>query len=83
MAEGLLRAMYGYRYDAYSAGVETTTVNPLAIAVMKEIGIDISSQHSKTPQEFQDIIFDVAVTVCDRAKTACPICSKNLSLFHL
>ena len=43
MAESLLRAMYGYRYDAYSAGVEATTINPLAIAVMKEIGIDISS----------------------------------------
>ena len=52
MAEGLLRAIYGDRYEAYSAGVETTTVNPLAIAVMKELGIDISSQHSKTPQEF-------------------------------
>ena len=80
MAEGLLRAIYGDRYEAYSAGVEATTVNPLAIAVMKEIGIDISSQHSKTPQEFQDIIFDVAVTVCDRAKVACPICSTNLEL---
>jgi arsenate reductase len=68
MAEGLLRAIYGDRYEAYSAGVETTTVNPHAIVVMKEIGIDISSQHSKTPQEFQDIIFDLAVTVCDRAK---------------
>jgi len=47
---------------------------------MKEIGIDISSQHSKTPQEFQDTIFDLAVTVCDRAKLACPICSTNLEL---
>jgi arsenate reductase (thioredoxin) len=80
MAEGLLRAIYGDRYEAYSAGVETTTVNPNAIAVMKELGIDISSQHSKTPQEFKDIIFDMAVTVCDRAKVACPICSTNLEL---
>jgi arsenate reductase len=79
MAEGLLRAIYGDRYEAYSAGVETTTVNPNAIVVMKEIGIDISSQHSKTPQEFQDILFDMAVTVCDRAKVACPICT-NLEL---
>lgn len=45
---------------------------------MKEIGIDISSQYSKTPQEFQDIIFDLAVTVCDRAKVACPIIITNL-----
>ena len=80
MAEGLLRAMYGDRYEAYSAGVQATTVNPLAIVAMKEIGIDISSQYSKTPQEFQDIIFDLAVTVCDRAKVACPICSTNLEL---
>jgi arsenate reductase (thioredoxin) len=80
MAEGLLRAMYGDRYEAYSAGVQATTVNPLAIITMKEIGIDISSQYSKTPQEFQDIIFDLAVTVCNRAKVACPICSTNLEL---
>lgn len=80
MAEGLLRAAYGDRYEAYSAGVEASYINPLAIIVMKEIGIDISNQHSKTPLEFQDIIFDVAVTVCDNAKTACPICSTNLEL---
>jgi arsenate reductase (thioredoxin) len=80
MAEGLLRAMYGDRYEAYSAGVRATNVNPLAVIAMEEIGIDISSQYSKTPQEFQDIIFDVAVTVCDNAKTACPICSTNLNL---
>ncbi len=80
MAEGLLKAIYGDRYEAYSAGVEATTVNPYAIIVMKEIGIDISNHRSKTPQEFQDIIFDLAVTVCDRAKVACPICSTNMEL---
>jgi arsenate reductase (thioredoxin) len=78
MAEGLLRSIYGDRYEAYSAGVQATTVNPLAVIAMKEIGIDISSQYSKTPQEFQDIIFDLAVTVCDRAKVACPIIITNL-----
>jgi len=80
MAEGLLRAIYGDRYEAYSAGVEATTVNPHALIVMKEIGIDISSQRSKTPQEFQDTIFDLTVTVCDWAKVACPICSTNMEL---
>jgi arsenate reductase (thioredoxin) len=80
MAEGLLRAIYGDRYEAYSAGVEATTINPHAVLVMKEIGIDISSQRSKTPREFQDIVFDLAVTVCDRTKLACPICSINLEL---
>ena len=80
MAEGFLRAIYGDRYEAYSAGVEATTVDPRAVLVMKEIGIDISSQRSKTSQEFQDTIFDLAVTVCDQAKLACPICSTNLEL---
>src|SRR5665647_180810 len=78
MPEGLLRSVYGDRYEAYSAGVEATTVNPLAVMVMKEIGIDISGQYSKTPQEYQDIIFDLAVTVCDNAKAACPIIITNL-----
>ena len=78
IAEGLLRSMYGDRYEAYSAGVQATSVNPLAIIAMKEIGIDITGQYSKTPQEFQDIIFDVAVTVCDNAKAVCPIVITNL-----
>lgn len=80
MAEGLLRSMYGDRYEAYSAGVVATSVDPRAVLVMKEIGIDISSQRSKSSQEFEDTIFDLAVTVCDRAKQACPICSTNLEL---
>ena len=77
MAEGLLKAIYGDRYEAYSAGVEATKVNPLAIKAMKEIGIDISGQFSKTSQEFQDTIFDVAITVCDNAKAVCPIIITN------
>ena len=47
---------------------------------MKEIGVDISGQHSKTSSEFGDTIFDLAVTVCDRARQACPICSTRLEL---
>ena len=80
MAEGLLRAMYTDRYEAYSAGVEATSVDPRAVLVMKDIGIDISGQRSKSSEEFQDTIFDMAVTVCDRAKQACPICSTDLKL---
>ncbi len=80
MAEGLLRAMYGDRYEVYSAGIEAKTIDPRAVAVMKEIGIDISGQRSKSAEEFQDTIFDLAVTVCDRAKQACPICSTKLEL---
>jgi arsenate reductase (thioredoxin) len=78
MAEGLLRAMRRDVYEAYSAGVISSYVDPRAIKVMIEIGIDISSQRSKTSQEFRDMIFDLAVTVCDRAKQACPIVSVDL-----
>jgi len=78
MAEGLLRAMHGEDYEAYSAGVAATSVDPRAVLVMKEMGIDISSQRSKTSSEFGDTIFDLAVTVCDRARQACPICSTKL-----
>jgi len=80
MAEGLLRAMYPDRYEAYSAGVAATSVDPRAVQAMLEIGIDISDSRSKSFQEFQDIIFDLAVTVCDRAKQACPVCSSELKL---
>ena len=80
MAEGLLRAIYGDRYEAYSAGVEATSVDPRAVLAMKEIGIDITGQRSKSAEEFQDTIFDLAVTVCDRARQACPICSIRLEL---
>ncbi len=80
MAEGILRALYGDRYHAYSAGVEATVVDPRAVSVMREVGIDISGQRSKSAEELGDVIFDLAVTVCDRAKQACPICSTDLDL---
>jgi arsenate reductase len=80
MAEGILRAMHDREYEAYSAGVVATSVDPRAVRVMKEIGIDISGQRSKSSQEFEDTIFDLAVTICNQAKQACPICSTNLEL---
>ena len=80
IAEGLLRAMYGDRYDSYSAGVKATTVDPRAVLAMSEIGIDISAQRSKSSGEFPDTVFDLAVTVCDRARQACPICSTDIKL---
>ena len=79
IAEGLLRAMYGDRYDVYSAGVEASKVDPRAIKVMSEIGIDISGQRSKAMNEYKGILFDLAVTVCDKAKEMCPICGVSLS----
>jgi len=70
MAEGLLRTLYGDCYEVRSAGVQPTMVDP--DAVMKEIGIDISAHRSKSIDEFQDIVFDYVVTVCDNAKRTCP-----------
>lgn len=72
MAEGLLRKSYGQRYIAQSAGIYPTQVHPLAIQVMKEIGIDISHHRSKSIDEFRGSSFDVVVTVCDHAKESCP-----------
>ncbi len=80
MAEALLQAMHGDRYEAYSAGVIATSLDPRAVRAMLEIGIDISAQRSKSSQKFPDTIFDLAVTVCDRAKQACPIFSTQLQL---
>jgi arsenate reductase (thioredoxin) len=72
MAEGLLRFLYRKCYDSYSAGVEQTKVHPLALHVMKEVGIDISNQYSKTVEQYEDRLFDVVVTVCDTARETCP-----------
>ncbi len=72
IAEGLLRTLYGNNYDAYSAGLEPTTLNPYAMEVMKEIGIDLSKQYSKSINDFKEIKFDFVVTVCDNAREACP-----------
>lgn len=73
MAEGLLRAKYGDRYAAFSAGTEETHVRPLAIEVMQEMGIDIRDHTSKTIDSVTaDRVFDIVVTVCDHAREACP-----------
>ena len=71
MAEGILRHLYGDRYEVYSAGTVPTSVKPLAIEVMHEIGIDISHHRSKGFGELTGIDFDVAVNVCDQAKKTC------------
>jgi arsenate reductase (thioredoxin) len=73
MAEGLLRARYGDRYEAFSAGTRQSTVSPHAIAAMKEIGIDISHHHSKTLDNFTGQPIDIAVTLCDNAHRICPV----------
>lgn len=72
MAEGLLRALGGDRFEAHSAGTEATQVRPLAIRAMDELGIDISQQESKTLDRYLDQSFDAVITVCDQANEACP-----------
>ena len=72
MAEGMLRAWAGDRFEAFSAGNVATQVRPLAIRAMAELGIDISAQRSKTVDEYAGQAFDYAITVCDDAKEACP-----------
>ena len=73
MAEGLLREMAGHRFEVLSAGTNPAGVNPLAIEVMQEIGIDISKHRSKNVKEFLGKPIEYVVTVCDRAKESCPI----------
>jgi arsenate reductase len=73
MAEGLLRADFGNEFTVESAGTRATEVRPEAIAVMQEIGIDISGHRSKVVDVFADEAFDAVLTVCDSAREACPI----------
>ena len=72
IAEGLLRYLGDDRYEAYSAGTEATGVRPEAIRVMRELGVDISGQRSKTIGRYLGVAFDVVVTVCDHAAESCP-----------
>lgn len=72
MAEALLRMLYGQRYDSFSAGVIPTEVNPYAVKIMEQVGVDMSPYRSKSIDEFKDIIFDYVVTVCDKARETCP-----------
>jgi len=72
MAEGMLRAWAGDRFEAFSAGTEATQVRQEAVAVMAESGIDIGAQRSKTLEPFLGESFAWLITVCDQAKESCP-----------
>ena len=75
MAEGLLRHDAGDRFEVCSAGTKPGQVRPEAIAVMRELGIDISGHRSKHVDEFKAQPFDYVLTVCDSAKESCPVYS--------
>ena len=72
MPEALLRALYGDRYEAYSAGTEPSWLHRYAIKVMAEIGIDLSPHRCKSVEAFRGREFDYVVTVCDHAKETHP-----------
>ena len=72
MAEGILKNLYGDRFEVYSAGTEPSRVNPYAIRAMEEIGIDISGQSSKALEKFQGMEFDYVITLCGGEGETCP-----------
>ncbi|MHA1131574.1 MAG: arsenate reductase ArsC [Candidatus Helarchaeota archaeon] len=83
MAEGLLRNFGGDTYDVYSAGSEPAVqVNPLAIEIMKEIGLNISDKYPKHIKKFLNHDFDYVITLCDNARKACPIFPKKTVNIH-
>ncbi len=82
IAEGYLRSFAGDRASVYSAGVETHGVNPKAIQIMLEGGIDISKHTSNNIDEFKDIPFDFVITVCDNARERCPFFPTMAMKFH-
>jgi arsenate reductase (thioredoxin) len=82
MAEAYLRHFAGSRAEIYSAGIEAHGVNPRAIAILKEDGIDISSHTSDLIQKYSGERFDWVITVCDNAKERCPIFSNAVKMIH-
>jgi arsenate reductase len=82
MAEGLLNALYGDCYEAYSAGIEPSSLNPYVVKAMAEIDIDISSNLTKSVEEFKEKEFDFVITVCDQAKEACPFFPGGKKYIH-
>jgi arsenate reductase len=82
MAEGLLRHDAGDRFAVFSAGIKPSHVRPEAIAVMRELGIDISGHRSKSVDEFTGQPFEYVLTVCDNARESCPIFPGKAAAIH-
>lgn len=82
MAEGLLRALGGDRFEVASAGVEPGALHPLAVRAMAEIGVDISSHEAKSVDRFVGIEFDYVITVCDAAAERCPVFPGAVKRLH-
>ncbi len=82
IAEGYLRLFAGDKAEVYSAGIETHGVNPRAIQIMNEDGVNISKHTSNNVKEYSSISFDYIVTVCDNAKERCPYFPSTAKRFH-
>lgn len=83
MAEGWARHLKGACIEAWSAGTQTHGLNPHAVAVMAEAGVDISHHHSKLLEELKQVPFDWVVTVCDAANESCPVFPGTVNRFHV
>ncbi len=83
MAEGIVNHFLGQSFQAFSAGTEATKVNPRAIAIMAEIGIDITGHHSKTMDEFSGESFDYVITLCGDANEKCPLFFGGVERMHI
>jgi arsenate reductase (thioredoxin) len=83
MAEGWARALKGDCVEAYSAGLETHGLNPRAMKVMAEAGVDISGHRSKHVDELKAVAFDYVVTVCDNAHESCPLFPGRTRVVHV
>ncbi|HEY7936972.1 MAG TPA: arsenate reductase ArsC [Candidatus Limnocylindrales bacterium] len=82
IAEALLQRYGGDDFEVHSAGTEATRVNPLAVQVLGELGIDWSHARSKVIGEFLDQQFDYVITVCDRARATCPVFPGSMNSLH-
>lgn len=82
MAEGLMRHLRGEEFEIFSAGSEPKGIHPLAIEVMMEIGIDISTQRSKHLDEYAEERFDYIITLCDDAAATCPMFLGDGKILH-
>lgn len=82
MAEGWTRHLLGDKVEAHSAGIETHGLNPNAVRVMAEAGVDISHHQSKLVEELAGVEFDLVVTVCDHANENCPFLPGNFKRIH-
>jgi len=83
MAEGWARALKGELIEPYSAGIEVHGLNPNAVKVMAEAGIDISGHRSKHVDEFKNTEFDYVITVCDAAAESCPMFQGKAKIIHV